>query len=291
LNGKSDSFFNPIFVKIKKMKTILTLLSLALISNVWSQDLPQKSSNATVEQKVGLTEISINYSRPNVNGRVIFGELVPFGEVWRLGANQPTKITLSYPISINNQDLDTGTYAIYAIPEANQWNVVFNSDHKQWGSSSYDPEKNVLEYSTAVSVSEYTESFTISFESVNETSANLVFEWASAKVSVPFTTETLKAVEAGIEAKIAEGEDLGKVYFNAADFFNDEGDLDKAKMYLEKSQAIERTYYNVYLEGNMMKGEDLKAALKLAEEAAGLADSAEKEGWANYIRRKSGEWK
>lgn len=275
---------------MNSMKTLLTILSIALITNVWSQNLPQKSPRATVEQLVGLTNVSINYSRPSVIGRAIFGELVPFGKVWRLGANQPTKITLSYPIEINNQKLDSGSYAIYAIPSVNQWKVVFNTNYKQWGSNDYDPEKNVLEYTTAVNGNEHTESFTISFESVNETSANLVFEWSNAKVSVPFTTETLKAVEAEIDEAVQKGEELGKVYSTAADYFNDEGDVEKAKMYLEKSLAIERSYYNVYLQADMMKGEDLKGALKLAEEAAKLADEAKKEGWAKYIRRKSGEW-
>ena len=159
------------------MKTILTVLSIVLISNAWTQELPRKSARATVEQRVGLTDISINYSRPNANGRVIFGDLVPYNEVWRLGANQPTNITLTYPIQINNQKLDTGTYAIFAIPMKNQWKIVFNTNYKQWGSNSYDDKNNVLEYTTAVNINEHTESFTISFESVNVSSAIIAFEW------------------------------------------------------------------------------------------------------------------
>lgn len=272
------------------MKILLTLLSIGLITNIWSQDLPKKSPHAAVEQTIGLTNVSINYSRPSVNGRVVFGELVPFGEVWRLGANESTKITLSFPITISNQKLDAGSYAIYAIPSANQWNIVFNTDYKQWGSNDYDTNKNVLEYSTAVNTNEHTESFTISFEAVNETSANIVFEWENVKVSVPFTTETSKAVEAEIKGAVAKGEDLGRVYSRAADYYNDEGDLEKAKMYLIKSLEIERSYYNVYLQAEMMKNEDLKGALKLGEEAAILAEKAGKANWAKYIRRNIGDW-
>ena len=273
------------------MKTILTILSVALTALVFAQQLPRKSARATVEQKVGLTDISINYSRPNVNNRVVFGDLVPYNEVWRLGANQPTKITLSYPIQINNQTLDTGTYAIFAIPMANQWTFVFNSDHKQWGASDYDPKKNVLEYTTAINSSEHTESFTIGFEAVNETSAILAFEWGQIKVSIPFTTETLLAVKDGIEAAVAKGDDLSRVYSRAADYYNDEGEIETAKGYLEKSLKIERSYYNVFLQAQMIKGEDIKEALKLADEASDLAEAAEKKNWVDYINKQSSEWK
>lgn len=113
------------------MKTLLTILSIALIANSWAQQCTGKSGKATVEQRVGLTDLSIVYSRPNVNNRVIFGELVPYNEVWRLGANQPTTMTLFDPITINNQVLDSGIYAIFAMLSANQWTVVFNQDHEQ----------------------------------------------------------------------------------------------------------------------------------------------------------------
>lgn len=273
------------------MKQILILAAITIGFQAFSQELPRKSAKAEIEQVVGLNSIEIAYSRPSVNDRIIFGELVPYGEVWRLGANQSTKIEIEYPIFINGQKLDTGTYAIYAIPTKNQWNVVFNTDHKQWGSNDYDPKKNVLEYTAAVSANQHTESFTISFESVNETSAILSFAWAQVKVSIPFTTETLKAVEEGIEAAIAEGEDLARVYSRAADYFNDEGDVTKAEMYLDKSLQIEKSYYNVFLQAQMMKDKDLKGAIKLAEEAAALAEKAEKENWARYIKKNIEEWK
>jgi len=272
------------------MKTLLTILSIALITNSWAQQRPDKSGKATVEQRVGLTDLSIVYSRPNVNNRVIFGELVPYNEVWRLGANQPTTMTLSYPITINNQVLDSGTYAVFAMPSANQWTVVFNQDHEQWGSNKYDPKKNVLEYTTAVNANSHTESFTIAFEAVNETSAIMTFAWDKTKVSVPFTTETLQAVQAEFDAAIAKGENLGSVYSKAASYFNNEGDIDAAKGYLKKSLEIERNYSNVFLAAVMMKDEDLKGALKLVDEAAELAVEGGKEGWAKYILEKTQEW-
>jgi len=272
------------------MKQIFLLTVLFIGFQTYAQQLPRKSAKAEVGQVIGLTNIEIEYSRPNVNDRVIFGELVPYDEVWRLGANEPTKIRIDYPIYINFQKLDTGTYAIFAYPLENQWTVMFNTDHKQWGANDFHPDKNVLEYAAAVNISDHTESFTIGFESVKETSAILVFEWDNVKVSVPFVTETEKAVEAGISEAIAKGDDLARVYSRAADYFLDEGETDKAKGYLEKSLAIERSYFNVFLEASMLKDEDLKAAVKLAEEAAELAEKAEKENWARYIRENIEKW-
>jgi tetratricopeptide (TPR) repeat protein len=273
------------------MKYLALILGLLCISQSWSQQLPRKSSFSEVTQRVGLNDITIAYSRPNVNNRVIFGELVPYGEVWRLGANQPTKIRIKEAIVINGQTLDTGYYAMFAVPEKNFWTVVFNTDTEQWGSNSYDEKKNVLSYQAAVNSNEHIESFSISFESVNESSAVIAMEWANVKVLVPFTTDTKAIVERGFDESIAKGEDLGRVYFNIADYYNDEGEIEKAKSFLEKSLAVETSYYNLFLKADMMKSEDLKGANKLAEEAAVLAEKAKKENWAGYIRRKAGEWK
>ena len=272
------------------MKTFFTILSIVLVANCWAQQRPDKSGRATVEQRVGLTDISIVYSRPNVNNRVIFGELVPYNEVWRLGANQPTTLTLSYPIQINNQVLDSGTYAIFALPSSNQWTVVFNTDYEQWGSRKYDSAKNVLEYTTAVNTISHIESFTIGFEAVNETSAIMTLAWDKTKVSIPFTTNTRLAVQEEFDSAIAKGENLGAVYSRAANYFNNEGEVEVAKDYLEKSLKIERNYSNVFLAAVMMKDDDLKGALKLVDEAAKLAVEGGKEGWAKYILEKTGEW-
>jgi len=273
------------------MKYLALILGLLCVNQSWSQQLPRKSSFSEITQRVGLNDITIAFSRPNVNNRVIFGDLVPYGEVWRLGANQPTKIRIQEAIAINGQKLDTGYYAMFAVPEKNYWTVVFNTDTEQWGSNAYDETKNVLSYQAAVNSNGHVESFSISFESVDESSAVIAMEWANVRVMVPFTTDTKATVERGFDEAIAKGEDLGRVYFNIADYYNDEGQIEKTKSFLAKSLEVETSYYNLYLKADLMKSEDLKEAKKLAEEAALLAEKAEKDGWAGYIRRKVGEWK
>lgn len=273
-----------------KKRIVLSVVVSICISGAWAQELPKKSAEAEVEQIVGLNEIEIEYSRPNVNDREIFGGLVPFGEVWRLGANSPTKISLEFPISINGQELKAGTYAMFAIPEKKHWTIVFNSDTEQWGASNYDEAKNVVTYQATVQKTNPTESLTIGFENVNESGAVLAISWDQVKVEVPFTTDTDKAVTESIHAAIKKGEKLGTVYFRAADYFFKKGDVIEAKSYLDKSLAIETTYSNTFLQANMMKSENLEEAKKLAEKAAVMAEEEKNQRWADYIRKSSATW-
>lgn len=268
-----------------------TLLAIFTATFGFSQAMPKQSPAATVSQTVGLNELSISYSRPSANGRVIFGDVVPFNEVWRLGANACTKLTFSRQITINNQTLEAGTYAVFAIPTKNQWKIAFNTNTEQWGSGDYDPAKNVLEYTTPVAQGAHTETMSIGFEAILESSANIVIRWADAVVAIPFSTDTQAAVKAEIEAALAKGENLVRVHYNAADYFMDMKDLESAKMHLDKSLAIEKTYYNVFLQAQMIAEEDPKEALKLAAEAIEMAKKADKQSWADYMVEKSADWK
>ena len=124
------------------MKRILSfaLILLALSSLAFAQELnlPRISQKAAVMQTIGLTDVTITYSRPGVKGRVIWGELVPYDKVWRTGANKATTISLSDDVTINGQSIAAGTYSLHTIPGKDQWTVIFNKVANQWGSYSYD---------------------------------------------------------------------------------------------------------------------------------------------------------
>jgi tetratricopeptide (TPR) repeat protein len=273
------------------MKTAFILVFVLLASSAFSQVLPKKSPKSEIEQLVGLNEIELVYSRPNANGRTLFGDLVPYGKVWRLGANEPTIIDLKYPIMINNQTIDSGSYAVFAIPYKSYWKVVFNTDTEQWGSSDYDEAKNVVEYTAAVSSCNHVESFTLSFEDVDEASAILAIRWGTTEVKVPFTTDTESVVQANIKTALAENEDLAKVYFGAASYYFGSSNLEQAKKYLAESMKIEESYYNTYLKARILNKEgDVENAQDVAESAAEMAEKAEKQGWADYIRRNAADW-
>lgn len=272
------------------MKQLLSLLITATSFFGFSQQLPKVSQKSTVNQTIGLNEISINYSRPNVNGRTIFGDLVPYGEVWRLGANECTQFTCSEDLSIGDATLPAGTYGVFATPQKNQWKIHFNSESEQWGSYNYDPAKTVLSYTAARITASHTETMSISFENLMESSATLVIRWSDVMICVPFTTDTKKAVEKEIKAAIAKGENLAKVHYNAASYYEDINDVDAMNMHLNKSLELERGYYNVFMKAQLMAKEDRRAARQLADEAIALAEKANKQDWVGHMTRLSKDW-
>ena len=273
------------------MKQLLFVLFTASACFAFGQKLPKISQLGTVKQTVGLNEITIVYSRPNVNGRVIFGDLVEYDKVWRLGANECTKFTCTEDIQIGNDVLPAGTYGMFAKLTKNQWEIIFNSDSEQWGSYDLDPTKNVLTYTAASVESGHTETLSIDFEKLMPSSANIVIRWDDVMVSIPITTNTQAAVEKEIQAAIDKGEDLAKVYYNAADYYHDIQNMDAANAHLEKSLELERAYYNVFMKAQWMAEEDPKGAKKLADEAIKLAEADDKKGWVNHMKRISKEWK
>ncbi|MFK7785022.1 MAG: DUF2911 domain-containing protein [Crocinitomicaceae bacterium] len=273
------------------MKQIIFVLFAFLSTAAFSQKLPKISQLGTVSQTVGLNEITITYSRPNVNGRVVFGDLVSYDKVWRLGANECTKFTCTEDITIGNDVLPAGTYGMFAKITKNQWEIIFNSNSEQWGSYDLDPSMNILTYTAASIESSHTETLSITFEQLMSSSANIVIRWDNVMVSIPFTTDTPAAVAKEVQATIEKGEDLAKVYYNAADYYNDIEDTETAHAHLDKSLELERAYYNVFMKAQWIAEEDPKEAKKLADEAIKLAEEADKKGWVNHMKRLSKEWK
>lgn len=274
------------------MKSLILSAFLLSGSLLFAQQLPQKSSHVKVEQMVGLNKMTLEYSRPNVNDRNIFGELVPFGKVWRLGANAPTTLEIEHPITVQGKELKAGKYAVFAIPTEKNWKILFNTDHEQWGAYDYDAAKNVLAISVGVKSTPMKETMEITFDNVGEEGAELVARWQETEVRIPFTTNTSAVVKKNIEEAIKKGEDLGRVYHRAADYFNDHKDAKLAGEYLKKSLELERSYYNVFLAAQMkQQAGETKEAKKLAGEAKDLALKAEKQNWADYISGEMDEWK
>jgi len=144
------------------------------------------SSNATVSQTIGTTVVTIRYSRPSIKGRKIFGGLVPYGEVWRSGANEATSITFSKDVKIQGQDLPAGDYSFFTIPEKGQWTLIFNKSI-QWGTS-YDKSADVLRVKTSPEEAPEREQLMYYFRNVSENSADAVLHWAGK--AVPFKIST-----------------------------------------------------------------------------------------------------
>src|SRR5262252_581413 len=147
-------------------------------------NLPRASQHALVSQRIGITDITINYHRPLANGRKVWDGLVPYGQVWRAGANENTTITFSDPVTIEGQPLDRGTYGLHMIPNADQWTVIFSKNSTSWGSFSYKEEEDALRVNAKPQASEMHEALTYDFDQVKPDSTVVLLEWE--KVAVPF---------------------------------------------------------------------------------------------------------
>ncbi len=147
-------------------------------------DLPRQSQHAVVTQRIGITDITINYHRPLVNGRQIWGKIAPYGQVWRAGANENTTITFTDPVMIEGQPLDKGTYGLHMIPGENQWTVIFSKSSRDWGSFTYKQEEDALRVAVKPQTAEAHDALAYDFDDLKADSAVVTLRWD--KVAVPF---------------------------------------------------------------------------------------------------------
>lgn len=169
------------------MKKLFATLLLSCSLLAFSQyNVPIPSPRQTVEQDFSLTKITVDYGRPALKGRKIFGELEPFGKVWRAGANESTRITFKQNVNFGGKDVMAGTYSLFIIPMEKEWKVMLNKNANQWGAYAYDEKLNIAEVMVPVQkLNDLQEWFEISLVPVDMHSVHLVFKWDSTKVAVP----------------------------------------------------------------------------------------------------------
>lgn len=224
------------------MKKIVLSLIVAIVSYTINAQIktPQPSTFQKIEQAVGLSNITLEYSRPNMNGRTIFGDLVPFGEVWRTGANANTKITFSTDVTIDGKELKKGTYAIFTKPNQETWDIFFYTDATNWGAPrTWDETKVALQ--TSVSVQEMpmdVETFTIFFDDITNNSAVIGLLWEKTYVPVKFETPTDAMVSKQIETMMA-GPSADDFYASAVYYLQSNKDITQAQTWIDK--AVEMT--------------------------------------------------
>ncbi|HKB84819.1 MAG TPA: DUF2911 domain-containing protein [Ignavibacteriaceae bacterium] len=164
---------------------IMFILMLAAVVSAQNQlTVPQISQKASVSQTIGLTDITINYHGPKVNGRDIWGKLVPYNEVWRGGANENTTITFTDPVKIEGKDIPAGTYGLHFIPSENEWTVIFNKNNWAWGSFNYDQKDDQLRVKVKPVSDDFQEWLSYSFDNPNENSVDAVLRWEKLKVPI-----------------------------------------------------------------------------------------------------------
>ena len=185
---------------MKKSIFTFLLLNFSLLVFAQQYNIPAVSPRQVVEQQFSITKISIDYGRPAVKGRVIFGDLVPFGEVWRAGANEATKITFGQEVLFGGQKVKKGTYALYIVPQEKEWKIILNKGVNNWGAFNYDAKDDVVSTTVPIKkMNEKMERFTINFEDITDEKLNLVFEWDKTRADVPIeilnVEETLQIID------------------------------------------------------------------------------------------------
>ncbi len=239
-------------------------------------DMPQASPKAKLETKVGLTDVAVEYSRPGLKGRgeKVFGQLLPYGQVWRTGANESTKVSFADDVEINGQPLKAGTYSLYTIPGANEWTVIFNKNLELWGDTGYKQEEDALRVKvTPVTVPFPQETFSIDFENYTSNSADLVIRWDNALVKAPVKTEVDSKVMAQIDEKMQADSVSGTTYYSAARYYLENNkDQNKALEWINKA-IQEREHFVFYnIKSKILAGQQkYKEAIKAAEKSKQLA--------------------
>ncbi len=225
---------------------ILFLASLCQAQSIML-DLPRQSQHAMVVQRIGITDITVNYHRPLTNGRQVWGKLVPYGQVWRAGANENTTITFTDPVTIEGQSLDKGTYGLHMIPGENQWTVIFSKMSTAWGSFTYKQDEDALRVTVKPQTADLHEALTYDFDDVKADSAVVTMRWE--KVAVPFKVEvkvneivaaSIPRQTRGLNQYFWEGWDEAANYF-----LTTKTNLDEALKNEDKSIETEERYDNL----------------------------------------------
>ncbi|MDO5607288.1 MAG: DUF2911 domain-containing protein [Capnocytophaga sp.] len=279
------------------MKNILLTAVAVLSATVAVAQLktPDASPRSVVTQQVGLTDIEVVYSRPSVKGRTVFGDLVPYGKLWRTGANAATVIEFSTDVEFGGTKVKGGKYALYTVPNANEWKVLLYDETQIWGDpgKNYDPAKVVAEMTVKPqTLSPRVETFTIGFDDLKNNDANLVLAWDNVIVKAPIKVNTREAVVKSINNTMSGP--TASDYFRAATYYHEEKiDADKALEWATKAVELNpKAYWMLKLKSDTQAAKkDYKNAVKTAEKALDAAQKAGNEAYAKMVQNNINDWK
>lgn len=233
------------------------------------------SPGASVSQRIGMTDCEVTYHRPGVKGRSIWGSLVPYGKVWRAGANEATTISFSTDVLIAGRTLEAGTYSFFAIPEPNKWTLIFNSVAQQWGAFSYDSTKDVMRLQVKPEPSETQEWLEYMFDVPGESSARLSLRWQKIAVRIPIETDTrsraLGTIRHAIDTASAGN---WSVFLTGARYCLESGfNFEEAIQWIERSIGVVKNFSNVSVYAQLQaRIGDTAAAVTAAKDALAIAE-------------------
>jgi hypothetical protein len=262
-----------------KSKAKLLILFVVFISfggiNAQQIQMPQASPAAQITQKVGLTDVSVEYSRPSMRGRKIFGELVPFGEVWRTGANAATILTFSTDVKIEGNAVPAGSYALYSIPGKTEWTMILTSNTKLWGAVGYSDADDVLRFRVKPGkTGQKYETMEINFVDITDTGSTIALKWETTRVKFRIETEVDDIVMAQIKELVIDQKPQNPgLYYQAANYYyTNNKDMDQAYEWITKSVNDDPKYWTMHLKAKIelslgKKKEAIESATKSIEMA------------------------
>lgn len=269
-------------MKIKLFSLLFILSSVSFQAQIKT---PQPSPTAKIEQSVGLTDVSLEYSRPSMRGRTIYGDLVPFGEKWRTGANANTKISFSTDVIIDGKSLKKGDYAIYTIPNKTSWEIIFYSDASNWGlPQNWDESKVALKINSKSHVMKFDmETFTIGFGDLSDSKSAMVYiMWENTSVGVKIETPTDEMTMKSIES-VLNGPSANE-YFAAGRYYHQSGkDLKQALEWVSKAVTMNPDAFWMSRQKSLIQADlgDKKGAIASAKVSL---QGAQKAGNTDYIK-------
>lgn len=262
--------------------TLVALASLVLPGESEAQapplTLPQPSQAARVEQTVGLTEIAVTYHRPRVRERKVWGGLVPYGQVWRAGANENTVVAFSTPVTVEGRALAAGSYGLHTIPTEGKWTVIFSTMDAAWGSFSYDESEDALRVEVQPEAAPFEEALAYTFDDATATSVTLSLRWEELRVPIRIEVDTPEIV---YQSLVREMRGIGRFFWQpwnqAAAYLAGNGiHLDTAMDWVDRSIAIQKNFSNVYTKSRLLAlAGDAAAAKALIDESLPTASEAE----------------
>ncbi len=278
------------------MRKIIFILAMIIANYVTEAQVktPQASPKSTLIQVVGLTTVEIVYSKPSARGRDVFNNLVPFGKLWRTGANENTTISFSDDVIIDGKTLPKGKYALYTNPRADNWEIFFYTKTDNWGNpETWDESKVALKTSVKSGhIDRFVESFTVEINNLDNNFAHLELSWENTIVALKFEVPTAKNAIASID-KVLSGPTAGD-YFSAAQYYlQSNGDLTKASSYINKALEMskEKPYFYYRLKSLIQaKQGDKMGAIETAKISLSGAEAANNQDYVKMNKDSIAEW-
>ncbi len=272
--------------------SLVVLFTVTSVSAQSAPELPAPSPLSRVEQRVGLTDFAVEYSSPGVKGRKIWGELVPFGTLWRTGANRSTKIEASGDFVFGGKKVAAGSYSLLTIPGQAEWTVILNSKTDLSGTRGYDEANDVARVTLRPTSSPSRERMTFIFSNTTNDTTRLDLEWHDLLLSIPIGVETDASVRSNIDEAL---DDAWRPHFASARWLlENEGDLDQALTYINTSETIKPTWWNTWVKAQILaKQGDQSGALASAAKAQelGKGDDIFEGFFAKRVNESIQSWK